>query len=73
MHVHSQIFQDHLIEKKIRSITLIVWVLGRAGQSSVNETEDESFLKTKITVENENETDWFLKTATFVLFSAQTA
>ena len=29
IHVHSPIFQGQLIEKKIRSITFIVWVLGR--------------------------------------------
>ena len=29
MHVHSPIFQGQLREKKIRPITLIVWVLGR--------------------------------------------
>ena len=29
MHVFSQIFQGQLIEKKIRSITFVVWVLGR--------------------------------------------
>ena len=29
MHVHSPIFQGQLKEKKIRPITLIVWVLGR--------------------------------------------
>ena len=29
MHVRSLIFQGQLIEKKIRSITFIVWALGR--------------------------------------------
>ena len=29
LYVHSQICQDQLIEKKIRSITFLVWVLGR--------------------------------------------
>ena len=29
MHDHSPIFQGQLKEKKIRPITLIVWVLGR--------------------------------------------
>ena len=28
MHVHSPIFQGQFKEKKIRPITLIVWVLG---------------------------------------------
>ena len=30
MHVHSPIFHGQLKEKKIRPITLIVWVLERA-------------------------------------------
>ena len=29
MHVYSPVFQGQLIEKKITSITFIVWVLGR--------------------------------------------
>ena len=29
IHVHSPIFQGQLIEKKIRSITFLVWVLGK--------------------------------------------
>ena len=34
MHVHSSIFQGQLKEKKIRSITLIVLVLGRVEKSA---------------------------------------
>ena len=34
MHVHSQIFQGQLIEKKIRSITFIAWVLGRVDKNA---------------------------------------
>ena len=34
MHVHSQILQDQLIEKKIRSITFIVWVPGRVEKNA---------------------------------------
>ena len=34
MHVHSPIYQGQLIEKKIRSITYIVWVLGRVEKNA---------------------------------------
>ena len=34
MHVHSPTFQGQLIEKKIRSITFIVWVLGRVEKKA---------------------------------------
>ena len=34
MHVHSPIFQGQLIENKIRSITFLVWVLGRVKKIS---------------------------------------
>ena len=34
MHVHIPIFQGQLIEKKIRSITFIVWVLGRVEKNA---------------------------------------
>ena len=34
MHVHSPIFQGQLKVKKIRPITLIVWVLGRVEKNS---------------------------------------
>ena len=34
MHVHSPVFQGQLIEKKIRSITFIVWVLGRVEKNA---------------------------------------
>ena len=34
MPVHSPIFQGQHIEKKIRSITFIVWVLGRIEKNA---------------------------------------
>ena len=34
MHVHSPIVQGQLIEKKIRSITFIVWVLVRVEKNA---------------------------------------
>ena len=34
IHVHSPIFQGQLIEKKTRSITFIVWVLGRVEKKA---------------------------------------
>ena len=34
MHVHSPIFQGQLFEKKIRSITFIVWVLERVEKNA---------------------------------------
>ena len=34
MHVYSPVFQGQLIEKKIRSITFIVWVLGRVEKNA---------------------------------------
>ena len=44
MHVYSPVFQGQLIEKKIRSITFIVWVLGRV--------EKKGFKKSKKNVKN---------------------
>ena len=34
MHVHSIIFQSQVIAKKIRSVTFIVWVLGRVEKKA---------------------------------------
>ena len=34
MHVYSPVFQGQLIEKKISSITFIVWVLGRVEKNA---------------------------------------
>ena len=34
MHVYSPVFQGQLIEKIIRSITFIVWVLGRIEKNA---------------------------------------
>ena len=34
MHVHNPVFQGQLIEKKIRLITFIVWVLGRVEKNA---------------------------------------
>ena len=34
MHVYSLVFQGQLIEKKIRSVTIIVWVLGRVEKNA---------------------------------------
>ena len=38
MHVYSPVFQGQLIEKKIRSITFIVWVLGRVEKNAAKKS-----------------------------------
>ena len=40
MHVHRPIFQGQLIEKKIRSITFIVWVLGRVDKNTLKKSKN---------------------------------
>ena len=35
MHVQSPIFKGQLIEKKFRSITFIVWVLGKVEKNAL--------------------------------------
>ena len=42
MHVHSPVFQGQLIEKKIRSITFIVWVLKRVEQNALKKVKKMS-------------------------------
>ena len=39
MHDHSPIFQGQLIEKKIRSITFIVWVLERVEKNALKKVK----------------------------------
>ena len=39
MHVYSPVFQGQLIEKKIRSITLLVWVLGRVEKMPLKKSK----------------------------------
>ena len=39
IHVHSPVFQGQLIEKKIRSITFIVWVLGRIEKNALKKVK----------------------------------
>ena len=53
MHVHSPVFQGQIIEKKIRSITFIGWVLGRVEKNAEKKVKKNAkifFFKTNIKV-----------------------
>ena len=48
MHVHSPNFQGQLIGKKIRSITFIVWVLGRVEKNDHSPVYQGQLIEKKI-------------------------